>query len=79
MKKLFLNSAIACMAMFAMSISANAEETTVNEKVETIEETISDNQNAEKPVAQEIEEVVIYQRPDGSVYIVHTHTMQVKK
>lgn len=79
MKKLFLNSAIAVMAMFAMTLSANAEETTVNENVETIEETVTDNQTAAKPATEEVEEVVVYQRPDGSVYILHTHTMQIKK
>lgn len=75
MKKHFLNSALAIMAMFAMSMSANAEETSVNEVIETIEETVTDNQTAVKPTTEEVEEVIVYQRPDGSIYVLHTHTI----
>ena len=76
MKKIF-SYAIAFTALFAVSFNASAEENTTKEE-EKVEINTSE-ESAAKTQAEEIDEVAIYQRADGSVYIVHTHTMQVKK
>ncbi|MBO4663680.1 MAG: hypothetical protein J5663_04615 [Bacteroidaceae bacterium] len=75
MKKI-LSFAVAFTAMFAVSFSASAEENTTKEE-EKVEIKASE-ESASKAQTEEIDEVTIYQRTDGSVYIVHTHTMQVK-
>lgn len=77
MKKL-VNSALAIIAMFAISLNANAEETTVKDNEETVEINVTEETASKPATAQEVDEVVIYQREDGSVYIVHIHTMQVQ-
>lgn len=76
MKKIF-SYAIAFTALFAVSFNVSAEENTTKEE-EKVEIKTSE-ESAAKTQTEEIDEVAIYQRADGSVYIVHTHTMQVKK
>ncbi len=78
MKKL-VNSALAIIAMFAISLNANAEETTVKDNEETVEINVTEETASKPATAQEVDEIAIYQREDGSVYIVHIHTMQVQK
>ena len=78
MKKL-VNSARAIIAMFAISLNANAEETTVKDNEETVEINVTEETASKPATAQEVDEIAIYQREDGSVYIVHIHTMQVQK
>ena len=46
---------------------------------EKVEINVSEESTATKNNAEEIDEVAIYQRADGSVIIVHTHTKQVRK
>lgn len=78
MKKL-VNSALAIIAMFTISLNANAEETTVKDNEETVEINVTEETASKPATAQEVDEIAIYQREDGSVYIVHIHTMQVQK
>ena len=77
MKKI-LNYTIAFAAMFATSFNAYADEKTVAEE-EHVEIQVSEENAAKANSAEEVEEVSIYQRADGSVYVIHLHTMQVNK
>ena len=65
--------------MFAISFNANADEKTVNEEEEHVEIQVSEENAAKASSAEEVEEVSIYQRADGSVYVIHLHTMQINK
>ena len=78
MKKNF-KYALALVAMFAVSFNANAEDNSVKDKEEKVEITVSEENSASRNNAEEVDEVAIYQRADGSVVIVHTHTKQVRK
>lgn len=75
MKKIF-NCAIAFIAMFATSFNAYADEKAVEEE-EHVEIQVSEENAAKANSAEEIEEVRIYQSPDGSVYVIHTQTIHI--
>ena len=76
MKKI-INCTLALMAMFAYSFNAYAEENAAKDNEETVE-IATVEETATVPRAREIDEIRIYQRADGSVYVVHTHTMSIK-
>lgn len=78
MKKV-IKCTLALAAMFAVSFNANAEDNSVKENEEKVEINVPEESTATKNNAEEIDEVAIYQRADGSVIIVHTHTKQVRK
>ncbi len=60
--------------MFAFTMNANAD-TTAKESNEEVEVTISDENAAAKASTEEIDEIAVYQRADGSIYVIHQHTV----
>ena len=82
MKKV-IKCTLALAAMFAVSFNANAEDNSVKENEEKVEINVSEESTATKNNAEEIDEVAIYQRADGSVIIASslspTHTIILSK
>lgn len=73
MKKLFISCTLSLMAMFAFTTNASAD-TTVKDSNEEVEVTISEEQTS-KASTEEVDEFTVYQRVDGSIVVVHSHTV----